>query len=66
MGAKSVTTVKCPCGWTGDVFEILVSMDGDRCPQCEEILPKGNIKVDQNLNPILPNSDELNQTISNQ
>ena len=31
--------IKCGCGWSGNKYEVLVSVLGFACPNCEALIP---------------------------
>lgn len=32
--------IKCECGWEGNKYFMLISMEGNKCPKCEAIIPE--------------------------
>lgn len=44
--------IKCECGWEGNKYFLLISIDGNKCPKCENIITEdlnGWISVDEKL-----------------
>lgn len=30
--------IKCKCGWEGNKYFLLISINGNKCPQCENVI----------------------------